>query len=275
MNIAKYFDKNSKKRDLSGDSNPEEERKKIRDGSSASNTDNCDVFEEGLESPECKEILFNCLRNLQEKVTEIFNLAQDTKNMQIKGDKQLEELKSSVEVMSDKFDEYEKDRKEKEKIINGLQNEVSFLKERIDLLEKKSDDSEQYSRRNCLLVHGVEEQEQENTDNIVLNVIKEHLDIELSVKDFDKSHRIGKSNSKSKRRPIIVKFISYNDRRAIFNNKKRLKGTGISITESLTAERMRQLKSARDQFGFNNVWSIDGRIMYKGSTTTKPKLFYG
>ena len=63
MNIAKYFDKNSKKRDLSGDSNPEEERKKINDGSSARTIDNCDVFEEGLESPECKEILFNCLRN--------------------------------------------------------------------------------------------------------------------------------------------------------------------------------------------------------------------
>ena len=55
----------------------------------------------------------------------------------------------------------------------------------IDLLEKKFDDSEQYSRRNCLLVHGVEEKEQENTDNIVLNVMKEHLDIELSVKDLD------------------------------------------------------------------------------------------
>ena len=50
MNIAKYFHKNSKMRDLSGDSDPEEERKKIRDGSSASTTDNCDVFEEGLES---------------------------------------------------------------------------------------------------------------------------------------------------------------------------------------------------------------------------------
>ena len=98
MNIAKYFDKNSKKRDLSGDSNPEKERKKIRDGSSACTIYNCDVFEEGLESPECKEIFFNCLRNLQEKVTEIFNLAQDTRNMQIKGDKQLEELKSSVEA---------------------------------------------------------------------------------------------------------------------------------------------------------------------------------
>ena len=113
----------------------QKKKKKIRDGSSASTTDNCGVFEEGLESPECKEILFNCLRNLQEKVTEIFNLAQDTRNMQIKGDKQLEELKSSVEVMSDKFDEYEKDWKDKEKIKNGLQNGFSSLKERIDSLE--------------------------------------------------------------------------------------------------------------------------------------------
>ena len=165
--------------------------------------------------------------------------------------------------------------KKKKKIINGLQNEVSSLKERTDLLEKKSGDSEQYSCRNCLLVHGVEEQEQENTDNIVLNVIKENLDIKLLVKDLDRSHRIGKSNSKSKRRPVIVKFISYNKRREIFNNKKRLKSTGVSITESLTAGRMRQLKNARDRFGFNNVWSIDGRIMYKDCTSSKPKLFYG
>ena len=128
--------------------------------------------------------------------------------------------------------------KKKKKTTNGSLNEDSSLKERIDSLEKKSDDSEQYSRRNCLLVHGVEEQEQENTDNIVLNVIKEHLDIELSVKDLDRSHRIVKRNSSSKRRPIIVKFISYNDRREIFNNKKRLKGTGVSITGSLTAGRM-------------------------------------
>ena len=40
--------------------------------------------------------------------------------------------------MSDKFDEYKKDPKEKEKIINGLQNEVSSLKERIDLIGEKN-----------------------------------------------------------------------------------------------------------------------------------------
>ena len=59
--------------------------------------------------------------------------------MQIKDEKQLEVLKSSVKVMSDKFDEYEKDRKGKEKkITNGLQNGVSSLKGRTDFVEKKT-----------------------------------------------------------------------------------------------------------------------------------------
>ena len=62
--------------------------------------------------------------------------------MQIKDEKQLEELKSSVKVMSDKFDEYEKDRKGKEKkITKGLQNGVSSLKRRTDFALKKSNDS--------------------------------------------------------------------------------------------------------------------------------------
>ena len=51
--------------------------------------------------------------------------------------------------------------------------------------------------------------------------------------------------------------------------------TGVSITTSLIAGRMRQLKIVRDQFGFKDVWSTDGRIMYKDSTSTKSKLFYG
>lgn len=61
----------------------------------------------------------------------------------------------------------------------------------------------------------------------------------------------------------------------VFNNKNQWKVTGISITESLTAGKMVQLKNARDQFGLNNVGSIDGRIINKGNTSAKPKLFYG
>ena len=43
---------------------------------------------------------------MQEKVAQIYNLVQDTRNIQIKGGKQLEELESYVQVTSSKFDEY-------------------------------------------------------------------------------------------------------------------------------------------------------------------------
>ena len=39
----------------------------------------------------------------------------------------------------------------------------------------------------------------------------------------------------AKPRPLIVKFARYNTRNRICRNKKKLKGTGISVTDSLAA----------------------------------------
>ena len=36
-------------------------------------------------------------------------------------------------------------------------------------------------------------------------------------------------------------------------NKRKFKGTTISVTESLTSLRMIKLKDARDEYGFNKV----------------------
>ena len=45
--------------------------------------------------------------------------------------------------------------------------------------------------------------------------------------------------------------------------KKLLKATGISVTEMLTLKRMEHLKKAREQHGFRNVWTLDGKIIFK------------
>ena len=65
------------------------------------------------------------------KISEIYNFSNNTRSMQIKGDKQLADLTQSVKLMSEKFDEFEKDRKEKEKIVNSFKQEVNGLKERV------------------------------------------------------------------------------------------------------------------------------------------------
>ena len=155
-------------------------------------------------------------------------------NMHIKGEKQLVDLAGSVKFMTSKFDELEKDRKEKENIINNLKGELSYLSEKLGKMEESIDSQQQYSRRNCLLLHGIEETKGEDTDNIVLEVLNNDMDLNISKTDLDRSHKIGNPKSKKKSRPIIVKFVRYNDRRDVFMKKKCLKGKGKLITENLT-----------------------------------------
>ena len=66
----------------------------------------------------------------------------------------------------------------------------------------------------------------------------------------------------------------YNTCNRIYRNKKKLKGTGISVTESLTARRMNMLEKAREEYTFNNVWLQDHKIMFFDKNTDKVKTYY-
>ena len=128
--IAKFFRSSAKERDLRDTSKTDEDPKKIREASSASFVDEGDVFNEGIDSSSYREILFNCLKILEAKIMEIYEQRNENKNMHIKDKKQLIDLAESVKFITSKFDELEKDRKEKEKIINNLKGEVSYLSEK-------------------------------------------------------------------------------------------------------------------------------------------------
>ena len=69
--LTKFFRSSSKKRDLSYTSKTDEDPKKIREASSERFADEGDVFNEGIDSWTCREILFNCLKNFEVKVMEI------------------------------------------------------------------------------------------------------------------------------------------------------------------------------------------------------------
>ena len=72
------------------------------------------------------------------------------------------------------------------------------------------------------IIHGTTETPDENTDDISLCTVNEHLELELTEKELDRTHRIGNQQSGNKRpKPIIVKFVSYNTRGKVFVNKKK------------------------------------------------------
>ena len=239
-------------------------------------SDDIDVLAEGIVSPCCASILYHCLKNQESKITETYELSSSTKDAQIKGAKQLEDVSESIKFINEKFEEYEADREQKEKEIAELKEHLMSLKEKFFQVDKMLDCQKQYSRRNCLLVHGVEEKNNEDTDQEIINTVKNDLGEEITIHDIDRTHCLGKRKLDSDvPRPIIVKFTRYNVRNRIFKTKKKLKGKTVSITESVTKRRVAELKKAREMYGFKDVWSQDGKILFSDvNDRNQVKAFY-
>lgn len=134
-------------------------------------------------------------------------------------------------------------------------------------LLEKSDDLEQYQRRQCLRIFGVEETREEDTDKLVIDVAAK-IGVDLQIRDIDRCHRVGRMLEGSSRpRAIIVKFVSYRQRSEVFKNKRKLKGLPITIREDLTRHRHKLLQECITRYGVTNVWTIDGAIIVKRGDT--------
>ena len=98
-----------------------------------------------------------------------------------------------------------------------MKSDMVSMNEKIEKLERIVDRQEQYSRCNCLLLHGIAEGEREQTDDLVLETLNEKMHVDLTPSDLDRTHRIGqKKASSDKPRAVILKFVSYNTRKRIF-----------------------------------------------------------
>ena len=117
--------------------------------------------------------------------------------------------------------------------------------------ESKFDDTEQYSRRSCLILTGITERQGENTDDLILNAFNTYLGINLDLYETDRSHCLGRKRTDQDEhqidRPIIIKFIGYRSRQKVFKQKRKLKGnrTGISLFENLTKRRTMLMKEVK------------------------------
>ena len=247
----------NKKRDLSDKSRDGEDSKKRREQSDSLSSLSDEVFADGLNSPELAKLLVCSLRNIEAQVKDLFKVNEETKISQIK-------VTESLDALSKKIDELETEIKNKDEKIQLLENRVEILEEEKESQGKEIDDLEQYSRRNCLLLHGVVETNAECTDDIIIKTCAEELGIDVKQEDLDRSHRLGKvKRNDNKPRPIIVKFARYAVRNKVFSNEKKLKGIKLMITKSLTVYRMKLLDKLRQKYGVRNAYTYDGCVMYK------------
>ncbi|XP_077968559.1 uncharacterized protein LOC144422705 isoform X2 [Styela clava] len=148
--------------------------------------------------------------------------------------------------------------------LESLAKIVEQIKESATKNEIAIDNLEQYGRRNCILLHGCKRIPKAGHygqfETYVANTLNSALKLEWPIQygDIDVTHILpadGKGNV-----PIIVKFVRRSTKNMIYSMKRRLKKTGLSITESLTKRRVELLTEARRVLGLKNVWTMNGDI---------------
>ena len=151
--------------------------------------------------------------------------------------------------------------------LQNRDDKIRHLGKSLESLQNRMDDLEQYSRRNCILFHGIPETDQLESSSTLMEkvatVATQHLGGIIPAISVDRIHRLGSKSDRqgnTRCRPVIVKFIDYKTRDRIYRARSALKGTNIYIHESLTPTRQKWLKQARDYPSTDRVWTQDGKI---------------
>ena len=98
--------------------------------------------------------------------------------------------KLKEEIVSEFETKYNKQNKK----IEELKNQIALKYQTIAGLMTKCDDNQQYSRRSCLRIHGIETKTKESNEDIIEKVKEcyEALEIPFNEENIDRAHRIGK-----------------------------------------------------------------------------------
>ena len=102
-------------------------------------------------------------------------------------------------------------------------------------LESVAEESEQYSRRNSLRISNINEDDEEDSDRVVLH-IADVLNVDIRQLDIDRSHRVGKPTT-TKNHDMLVKFATNHARQRIYRAKSSLKDTtynGVFLNKQAT-----------------------------------------
>jgi len=168
-------------------------------------------------------------RNNKQFTTDVSEIKADLKQFK-------QDITSSIDMCFGKIEDVNKDVEvnkklldQQKEVIDSLTSTVSVLEKRVFSLQQVVETTNQYSRSNCLEIHGVPETKSENIMDVVKGVARV-LNFNLKEEMIDAVHRLSKNVNKPEApRGIIIKFCRRIDMEAL-RNKTRVKN-GFSAAE--------------------------------------------
>lgn len=190
-------------------------------------------------------------------------------------------LRKSIDQMHTKLDDQTIKFEQLINKIRDLEVENEQLRHENGKLRTSIDEQEQYSRRNCVEIHGLPEIQGEIVLSEVIKVGRA-VGLEVTPSMIDNCHRLGNPKSQAIR-GIIVKFVRNSDKMKLLHCRKTKRDlssvdlgfntvpSSIYINENLTQYRRSLLSHARQLRKTCNimyVWTRNGNIYLRENEKT-------
>ena len=127
--------------------------------------------------------------------------------------------------------------------------------ENSESLRMSLDRMEQNKNETSVLIFGLQEG---NDKDKVCRKLNEYLGTSLTGDSVRRLHLLREQPNKAPR-PVVLELKDRETKFTLFNNKRKLKGTGITIVEKLTKWRHDLYRLAREKYK-NSAWTVDGEI---------------
>ena len=142
--------------------------------------------------------------------------------------------------------------------VSDLEHQITVNDIHMDLLRRKLDDTEQYTRRPNLVIDGFRVSPGESPTSLRKKLLNEidSLNIDIDDCDIDRVHRHEESyfdTYGNKMQPVIVRFTSWYARNELYRVRKESR---YRFRADITSRRQQILDFARDYVELNNLSNV-------------------
>lgn len=192
---------------------------------------------------------------------------------------EIDKFKKEFKTVKDNYDVVRKDvdALKRENItlradMNAVQRENNTLRADVNAAISSSNDVEQYGRRWLIRLHNVPAQEKEDCIQTCAAMFREKLGVPIENNEIEAAHRL-RPRTDGRPPAIIARFMRRDRRQKVLEVRKKLKGSGVSISEDLTHMNMKLLNRVQNHEAISESWACNGNI-YGIPTGTKIKVVF-
>ena len=187
------------------------------------------------------------------------------------------------------------------KKVSDLEAKIAQKDAKIEALECRLDELEQYSKKNNVIVSGLnvpvasyadavsrplgdassDEEVQIRTRPSVyqrmkadfIGILKEKMLVDVAEHEISAIHELP-SRSPTQGKRVLVKFANSETKRSVMTSRRNLQSTNIFINDHMTPQNANIFKRARDlkrQGKLFAAWTLNGRVFVKNYERTIPK----